>query len=202
MDPVVITAPESVVVDPGADPATPPEDPATPPSETPDLAAEVEKWKQLSRKNEDRAKTNSAAAARLKEIEDANKSEVERITDELAESRLAAAETAAEAARLRAAVKHGLSEDDLALIGTGTPEEIEDRAAKLAARLEAAGIPPTPGTPGERTKRTPYPDRGQGAPTGETPNLDALIADAQAKGDVRLAISLTNQKLAEIASKS
>ena len=110
-----------------------------------DFAAEAEKWKSLSRKHEEQAKANADAAARLRKLEDANKSEVERQAE--AVSLLTQERDAAigEAARLRAAVKHGLSDEDLELIGNGTPDEIEFRAARLAARLAAQGQPRKPG---------------------------------------------------------
>lgn len=43
-----------------------------------DWKAEAEKWKSLSRKNEDTAKANAAAAKRLEEIEAANASELDK----------------------------------------------------------------------------------------------------------------------------
>lgn len=43
-----------------------------------DLAAEVEKWKTLSRKNEQRARENLAAKKRLEELEAANSTELEK----------------------------------------------------------------------------------------------------------------------------
>ena len=62
------------VVDPEAGTA-----PAEAAPETPDPAAEVAKWKAMSRKNEERAKENEAAAKRLAEIEEANKTESEKL---------------------------------------------------------------------------------------------------------------------------
>lgn len=72
---------------------------------------------------------------KIKEFEDAQKTETERLADQKAEAEQAAAEARAEAARLRAAVKYGLEEEDLDLLGTGTDEEIEARAQRLSERL-------------------------------------------------------------------
>lgn len=47
-----------------------------------DLAAEVEKWKALSRKNEDRARTNAAAAKELDELRKANMTEQEKLIED------------------------------------------------------------------------------------------------------------------------
>lgn len=110
-----------------------------------DLGAEVEKWKALSRKHEEQAKANVEAAQRLAQLEDANKSELERQAEALTRTQQERDAALTEAARLRAAVKHGLSDDDLDLLGTGTPDEIEARASKLAARLAASGSPRRPG---------------------------------------------------------
>jgi hypothetical protein len=104
-------------------------------TETVDWKAEAEKWKANSRKNEENAKANAAAAKRLKELEQANLTETEKLTEALKEAQTDATTSRAELAKLRAAVKHGLSEDDLELLGNGDPDEIEERAAKLAARL-------------------------------------------------------------------
>lgn len=108
---------------------------------TVDWKAEAEKWKSHSRKNEEKAKANADAAAKLREIEDANKSEQEKLAEALEAARNDANTTKAELARMRAAVKYGLSEDDLELLGSGDADEIETRAEKLAARLAASTKP-------------------------------------------------------------
>ena len=48
---------------------------------TADLAAEVEKWKSLSRKNEQQAKANSQAAKELEELRKAQLSETEKLIE-------------------------------------------------------------------------------------------------------------------------
>ncbi|MCA1191622.1 hypothetical protein [Saccharopolyspora sp. 6V] len=48
-----------------------------------DLADEVKKWKALARKHEGNSKVNAEAARKLKELEDAQKSEQERQSDAL-----------------------------------------------------------------------------------------------------------------------
>lgn len=120
---------------------TPDQPDPTPPAATdtpePDTGTdpEVAKWKALARKHEQQAKANAEAAKRLKEIEDAEKSESQKLAEALEEAKQDAATKGTELARLRAAIKHGLSEDDLDLLGDGTPDEIEARAARLAQRL-------------------------------------------------------------------
>lgn len=121
--------------DPGKEPdPTPDEQPDQPDDDAPPHGDEPD-WKTEARKWEKRAKENSDAAARLKEIEDEQKSEQQKLADQLEDARNEGASAKTEAARLRAAIKYGLSEDDLDLLGTGTADEIEDRAARLAKRL-------------------------------------------------------------------
>lgn len=49
---------------------------------------------------------------------------------------------------LRAAAKHGIPEEDYDLLGSGTPEELDARAARLAARYPTSV--PTPPPPTDR----------------------------------------------------
>jgi hypothetical protein len=120
--------------------------------------AEAEKWKALARKHEGNAKTNAAKAKQLDAIEDANKTETQKLTEAREAAETAAAEAQAELARHQAALKHGLSEDDLALLGTGTPEEIADRAARLAQRLKGAEA--------DKAKRTDFGGGHRGSDVG------------------------------------
>lgn len=89
-------------------------------------------WKAEARKWESRAKENSSAAARLVEIEDANKTEAQRAADaqKSAEERAIAAE--ARVLRREVALEHSLSKDDAGLLDGITDE---DAMRALAARL-------------------------------------------------------------------
>lgn len=100
-----------------------------------DWKTEAEKWKSLSRKNEDAAKANATKAKEYDAFLESQKTEQQK--SEEAAKQLAAdrAVLASENAKLKAALKHGLSDEDLELLGDGTPEQIETRAEKLAARL-------------------------------------------------------------------
>ena len=91
------------------------------------------------------------ARRRLKEFEDADKSELDKVAEDRDTERTRADRAESEAARLRAAIKHGLTSDDLDLLGEGTPEEIEARAERLAKRLGDQG-----------SSRRPAPDPSQG----------------------------------------
>lgn len=111
---------------------------ATPAEPETDPAEELAKWKALARKNEEQAKKNSEAARKLQELEDAQKSEQQKLAEALDAAKAEGSSARSEAARLRAAIKHGLTEDDLDLLGDGTPDEIEARAERLAARISSS----------------------------------------------------------------
>lgn len=161
-----------------------------------DISAEVEKWKALARKNEQRAKENADKAKRFDEFEESQKSEQQKLAEAAERSRQEAAETAVELARLRAAVKHGLSDDDLDLLGTGTPEEIEARAERLAARLKAATPPQSPPVDGQGRNGDPVISSG-----GEEKDIEEAIAAAQKSRNFAAAIQLKQQLAALKAQK-
>ena len=74
-------------------------------------------------------------AARLDELEAANKSEVEKANDAKARAEAEAASAKAEALRLRIAAKHGISDEDADLFLTGTDEAtLTKQAERLAER--------------------------------------------------------------------
>lgn len=100
------------------------------------LAAEVEKWKGLARKHEGRASKNAEAAQRLKEIEDANKSELQRSQEALTEAQRERDEARADHSRVMAAAAHNLPVDLIDDLGTGTDEEINGRAERFAVAIE------------------------------------------------------------------
>lgn len=112
-------------------------------------------------------KEAEAARLKVKEFEDAQKSDLDRLTDEVAAEKDRADNAEAELARLRAALKHGLEEDDLDLLGNGTAEEIEARAERLAQRLTASGA-----------SRKPAPDPSQGRVADNTTSTAAQFAAA------------------------
>lgn len=95
------------------------DDTSTDSTQEPDLAAELAKWKAMARKNEQAAKQNAKAAAKLAEIEEAGKSELERAQAAAAEAeqRAKAAEeriskTLTRAAVATAAAKAGAIDPD------------------------------------------------------------------------------------------
>ncbi len=122
----------------------PPQDAVKPDTGAPDLTAEVEKWKALARKHEQKAKDLAPAAQRLAELEQASQSETERAVakarqeaDQSARAeergtwaqRLAAAQFVALAARRNAKFDAQAVLDDLNLARyVGDDGEPDDKA--------------------------------------------------------------------------
>ena len=119
------TSTEPAVQSAGGPTGTSPSAQAPQETATVDWKAEAEKWKALSRQNEDRAKAKQFDA-----IEEQSKSEMQKLLEakEAAERRAAAAETASLKARIAAA--KGVDVD--LLTGT-TQEEITASADRLLA---------------------------------------------------------------------
>jgi uncharacterized protein with von Willebrand factor type A (vWA) domain len=106
-----------------------------------DPEQEVAKWKALSRKHEAQAKANADAAKRLAEMEEAGKTEAQKFADKAAASEQAAAHAQQEVARLRVAMRKGLTEAQAKrLVGT-TEEELEADADELLATFGASRAP-------------------------------------------------------------
>lgn len=102
-----------------------------PPPDMASMKAEMEKWRELSRKNEAQAKQNAAAAKKLEEIENANKSELEKLQAAQDAAEKDAATARIELSKMRVAVKKGLTESQAKrLVGT-TEEELEADADEL-----------------------------------------------------------------------
>lgn len=121
----------------------------------PEVKPEVD-WKAKAREWEKRAKENSTAAQRLAELEEAQKTNEQRLADRVAQVERERDETRVELTRFRLATRYGLAEDDLDFLGSGTDEEMEDRAKRLSERI-AASDPEMDNRP-----RMPAPDPSQG----------------------------------------
>jgi hypothetical protein len=98
---------------------------------------DLEYWKKRARDNEAKAKANADAAKRLQELDDAAKTDAQRIAEETARAQQERDEARAETLRYKAAATHRVSEANFDLLGTGTEEEITARA-KRVGELEAA----------------------------------------------------------------
>ncbi|TKT03439.1 hypothetical protein [Streptomyces lasalocidi] len=141
-----------------AEPEAPKETPAQEEEADDDTKPDTD-WKAASRKWEDRAKANKAAADELPKVT----AKLEAATKELAEQKKATQDAQAELMRFRVAAKYAITEEHMNLFLTGSDEEtLEKQAAALS----------------ERTPKTPRPDRAQGNRNGSgaTSNADAFAA--------------------------
>jgi catalase len=155
-----------------------------------DLAAQVEHWKSMARKHETRAKANASAATRLQQIEDANKTELQRAQDAQAAAERERDEARGLHSRMMAAASNNLPVELIDHLGAGTDEEINERAELFAQVIEEtaqaiaeqmlkdAGIDPgnlnqngaTPQQPQHQLAARPVESMRPGsAPVGATP---------------------------------
>lgn len=131
-------------------------------TQTPDPAAQPPEtdWKAEARKWEQRAKENFAQIAQLKpqadqfrQLEEASKSEAQRLAEAAETAKRDAEQARAEAIRYKAAATYGVPSEHFDLLGSGTEEEISARAEKIRALLAAqaaAATPPPASTPPTR----------------------------------------------------
>lgn len=101
------------------------------------LAAELRDWKARARQWENRSKGNSEAARELAEIKKAQMTESERTQAELAEARRERDEARADHSRVMAAAAHDLPIEMIDDLGSGTDEEINERAERWAGLIES-----------------------------------------------------------------
>lgn len=94
----------------------------------PDYKAEAEKWKVMSRKHEAQAKQNADAARRLREMEDAEKTETQKLTDKVTAAEKRAAEAEAKAIRYEVATELGIRPRHMKYLAGSTREDIEESA--------------------------------------------------------------------------
>lgn len=153
-------------------PEDPPDDPPAPddpPEPDKDPAKEAEKWKALARKHEAKAKANADAAAKLAELEEGQKTETQRLTDEAAAATARADKAEAEALRLRVGAEKGLTPVQAKRLVGATQEELEADADEL---LSSFG-PVDPDAPPARPKENL---RGGGDPTAEPePDMRKIV---------------------------
>ena len=207
------TPAEPAVVPPPANPPAtnpPAVDPAPTPPATdgdPALGPAGEKalaeWKKRAKEAE---KTATDQAARLKAFEDAQKTETEKLADKVkdAETRAEQATRLAVASKVEALATGKFADPSDAVEALATGKFVTDSGQVDAAAITAALdelLTRKPHWKATNGPRVPAPDPSQGARPGEPPSLDQRIAEAQQKGDTRLAISLKSQQLRELSTK-
>ena len=131
-------------------------------------------WKQKAREWEKRAKENKAAADKLAELEEAQKSAEQKAAERLAEAERKAAEAEARAARASVSASTGIPVEILAGPDDGSAEALRAFADRLASYIEDRGKP-----------RQPRPDPAQGNGRDLALNGDGLEAALRAKLGIR-----------------
>jgi hypothetical protein len=117
-------------------------------------------------------------AEQFTRLEEASKTELQRLQEAQAQTAREAEQAKADAARWQAAALHGIGAEYFDLLGTGTPEELQARAEKLAglvkaqqAAAAAAAAPPAPGAPQSR----PVEQLRPGATPGQAVDEEELL---------------------------
>ncbi len=124
-------------------------------------------------------KANEEAASfrhKLKELEDRDKSESEKLTERLTAAEKRAAEAEAQALRLEVATAKGLTATQVKRLVGSTREELEADADELLADFAPRDAAERKPTPGGRPKEQL---RGGGDPTEETEEMDPRKLAAQ-----------------------
>lgn len=105
----------------------------------------------------------NAAIRKLQEIEDAQKSEAEKAVAAQRRAEEAAAESEAKVHRLLAAASHDISPDMIDFLGSGSENEINDRAETLASAIKAEAAKLVQSMIGDGT----LPQQGQNGQQGQ-----------------------------------
>lgn len=158
----------------------------TPPTELGDPGKKALADERAARKAAEKASAD--LAAKLKALEDRDKSEADRLTERAAQAEERATKAELAALKSDVAAEKGLTPlQARRLVGT-TREELETDADELLVTFAPAAPP-----------KAPRPDPSQGA-KGSTAalDLDAQIRDAQGKGDYKTVIRLQNEKFANL----
>lgn len=111
-------------------PSEPQGTPETPAGTVEAPAQDTTDWKAEARKWEARAKENAPAARRLAELEEAQKTEIQKATERAEQAERELAQTRLDAARHKVAAQHGVPAD---LLSGSTEDELEAAAQKLIA---------------------------------------------------------------------
>lgn len=99
--------------------------------------AEIDRWKTQARENEKRAKTNAAKAQQYDAYEESQKTEQQKLTDQLTAAQEDARKAHEERFRLLACAHYDLPPELIPHLGGGTEDEINERAEAFAAAINS-----------------------------------------------------------------
>lgn len=103
-----------------------------------DWKAEARKWETRAKENLAKASENEKAAARLAELDEAQKSETQKLQEKLAESEGRAATAEREKSRLSVLAKHQIPEEFHDLVQGDSPEALDASAQKVQSLIGAS----------------------------------------------------------------
>lgn len=137
------------------EPENPPTDtPPDPPAQESPAKPETD-WKAEAKKWETRAKENKTAAERLAQLEDAQKSEQQKLTERAEAAERERDEVRIEALRLRIAHEKGLTPKQAARLRGSSEEELSADADDLLSEFGPAGPRRPQGDVGQGPRTTP-----------------------------------------------
>jgi hypothetical protein len=144
---------------PKDEPAPEPEEPKTRTSDQ--YEAEIAKLRKESAGYRTKLREVEPLAKKAIEAEEANKSEVQRAQEAAAAVKKELADLQIGYTRLELAAQYNVSPENIDLIGSGSREEMEDRATRLGALLSTAPTPPPSNRPveGLRPGASPQPPK-------------------------------------------
>jgi hypothetical protein len=102
-----------------------------------ELMKQINHWKQTAQRHERTARDNSKAAAKLRELEEAQKSDLQKATEAREAAERERDAVIMQQNRMMAAAAHNLHADLIDYLGDGSAEEITARAEQLAGIIEA-----------------------------------------------------------------
>jgi len=208
------TPPAAPAAAPAAPPATPPPSPppvppaAGTPGDPDPLGAggikALEAERQARKDLERQVKELTPLATKAREIEEANKTEAQKLADELAAAKAAGATSTTGLMQLQVAMAKapaGMPASKVAKLAQrlrgSTQAEMEADAAELFADFGGAIPPVTPGSPAGAGSTTPVENLQPGAmpPNTAQLTLPQQIAAAEAKGEYDKVRTLKSQQL-------
>lgn len=141
-----------------------------------DALKELEKVRKEAARYRTERNELQGAANKWKEHEDAQKSDLERTQEQLAEVQEKLKVAEASKVLLEVAAEHGIKPEDMALLGTGTKEELEPRAARIKELYGSAHTTP----PSQQPRQNLAPGSGVGdkETTGEAMYPSSWVPDA------------------------
>lgn len=105
-----------------------------------DWKARARQWEAQSKANHQRLQEIEPLAAKAKELEDAAKTDLERLTEQLNASTARADALESEKARLSVIAKHGIPEDFQDLVQGNDAESLSASAEKVRALIEKSNV--------------------------------------------------------------